>query len=107
MPKYLVKAHYTPEGMAGLLKEGGSVRRAVVAKGAKELGGSVESMYFAFGADDVLIVVDLPDNAAVAKLSMTASSTGRVHSSVVPLFTVEEIDEIAAAPKPSYTPPGG
>ena len=30
MPKYLIKASYTAEGIKGVLKEGGSSRRSVV-----------------------------------------------------------------------------
>ena len=32
MPKYLVQANYVGEGLKGLLKEGGSSRRAAVEK---------------------------------------------------------------------------
>ena len=31
MPKYLIQANYVSEGIKGLLKEGGSSRRAVAA----------------------------------------------------------------------------
>lgn len=106
MPKYLFKGHYTAEGLAGLLKDGGTARRTIVEKAAADLGGSVESFYFAFGDDDVFVVGDMPDNAAAAKMSMAVGSTGRVHITVVPLLTVDEVDAIASGAKPSYTPPG-
>lgn len=107
MPKYLIKAHYTAEGLAGLLKEGGTARRTVVEKSLADLGGSLESFYYAFGDDDIFAVIDLPDNTTAAKMSMIVGASGRVHTTIVPLLTVEDVDAIAAGGKPSYAPPGG
>ena len=47
MAKYLIQASYVGEGVKGLLKDGGSVRRAAVEKLAKSVGGAVEVFYYA------------------------------------------------------------
>jgi uncharacterized protein with GYD domain len=39
MPKYLVHGNYVGEGIKGLLKEGGSSRRAAIEKLVSSLGG--------------------------------------------------------------------
>ena len=52
MPKYLIKASYTAEGAKGLMKAGGTARRAAVQKMIEGLGGKLEAFYFAYGADD-------------------------------------------------------
>ncbi|HTX67802.1 MAG TPA: GYD domain-containing protein, partial [Thermoleophilia bacterium] len=62
MPKYLIIATYNSEGMKGVLREGGSERRKMIADMAQNLDGELESFYYAFGKDDVYSVVDLPDN---------------------------------------------
>lgn len=49
MAKYLLKASYTPDGTKGLLKEGGSSRKAAVQNAISGLGGKLESFYYAFG----------------------------------------------------------
>ncbi len=54
----MLQATYTVDGLKGLLKDGGSKRRAVVEKAIAGLGGKVEGFYFAFGPTDVVIVVD-------------------------------------------------
>ena len=59
MPKYLIRASYTTEGVKGLLKEGGTKRKAVVDQMVREMGGSLEAFYFAFGDDDVVAIADL------------------------------------------------
>jgi len=43
MPKFMVRASYTAEGAQGLLKEGGTGRRAAVQKVVEGLGGKVEA----------------------------------------------------------------
>ena len=105
MPKYLVQANYVGEGIKGLLKEGGSSRQAAVEKLAGSLGGSVESMYYAFGETDVFIIVDVPDNATMAAVALLASASGAVTVKTTVLMTSEEIDE-AAKKTPVYRPPG-
>lgn len=107
MPKYLFKVRYTHEGLSGVMSAGGSARRAAADDVAKNVGGSVEAFYFAFGDDDAFVIADLPDNAAAARLAMTVSASGKVALTTVPLLTVDEVDTIASAPKFAYTPPGG
>jgi uncharacterized protein with GYD domain len=106
MPKYLVQASYSVEGVRGILKEGGSSRRAVLEKLAEQQGGRLEAFYFAFGEDDVYAIVELPDQVTVAALSLTVASTGAVRLKTVVLLDPEEIDQ-AAQKSVSYRPPGG
>ncbi len=105
MPKYLVQANYKAEGIKGLLKEGGSSRRASVEKSIQSIGGKVEAFYFAFGDADVFVIVDLPDNAAAAALALTISSSGMVTCKTTVLMTPDEVDA-AAKKTPNYRPPG-
>jgi uncharacterized protein with GYD domain len=107
MAKYLLKVRYTGEGLQGVMRDGGSARRAAAQDLAKNVGGSVESFHFAFGEDDAYLICDLPDNKAAATVAMTVTASGRVEITTVPLLTVEEVDAIAAADTLAYTPPGG
>jgi uncharacterized protein with GYD domain len=105
MPKFLIKASYNPDGVRGLIKEGGSKRRAVVQKLIEGLGGKLEAFYYAYGADDAVIIADLPDATSGVALSLTVNATGAVRLETIPLITPEEID---AASKKSidYKAPG-
>ena len=106
MPKYLFAVSYTAEGAKGLLKEGGSSRRAMVDKMVADAGGSVECMYYAFGETDAYLIAELPDVVSVTAMSLTVSSSGAVVVKTVPLISVEEVDE-AARKSVDYQPPGG
>jgi uncharacterized protein with GYD domain len=105
MPKYLIQGRYTPDGVKGLAKDKASGRKAAVQAAMKTLKGKVESFYFALGADDVVVIVDAPDNIAVAALSLSVGSTGLVNISTTPLLTVDEVDQALALPS-RYRAPG-
>jgi uncharacterized protein with GYD domain len=105
MPKYLVQASYTADGLKGVLEKGGSSRRDVVESMASEQGGSLESFYFAFGDADVYAIIDMPDNATTASVAMTVSASGAAAAKTVVLLSPEEIDE-AAQKSVHYAPPG-
>lgn len=105
MPRYLIIANYTPEGLQGLLQEGGTGRRAAVEKLAESLGGKLESFDYAFGGDDAFVICDLPDNEAAAAVGLTTSASGKVSVRTIPLLSPEDIDA-AVKRAPEYRPPG-
>lgn len=105
MPKYLLQVNYTVEGAKGVLKDGGTARREVVEKLVKGLGGKVESFYFCFGKYDVVVIVDAPDNIAIAAASMTVGASGAAEVQTTTLLTAEEVDQIGKRTV-NYTPPG-
>lgn len=105
MPKYLLKASYTLEGVKGVLEKGGSARREAVDQAVAGAGGSVEAFYFALGEDDAIVIVDLPDAGAATSLSLAVNAAGGATLTTVPLFTAEDMDE-AAKRSVDYRPPG-
>jgi uncharacterized protein with GYD domain len=105
MPKYLMQASYTAEGLKGLAKDTASGRREAVKAAVKSVKGKVESMYFAFGSDDVVLIVDVPDNATAAAIALSTAATGLVTIRTTPLLTVDEVDQ-ALAMRSKYRAPG-
>ena len=70
-----------------------------------KLGGSVETFDFAFGADDVFCVVNLPDNVTAAAIGLAVGASGLVAVRTIVLLTPEEIDA-AAQKHADYHGPG-
>lgn len=105
MPKYLIVGSYTAEGAKGLLKDGGSKRRQVAEAALKSVGGKIEQFYFAFGEQDLYVIVDAPDNLSVAAASLAISAGGGFQSKTVVLLTAEDIDQ-ATKKTMIYQPPG-
>lgn len=105
MAKFLTKASYTAEGAKGLMKDGGSGRKAAVEKAIGGLGGKVESFYFALGETDAYVVVEVPDAVTAVAVSLAVNASGAVRSTMTPLLSIEEMD--AACKKTvSYRAPG-
>lgn len=105
MTKYLFQANYVGQGIAGLMQEGGSQRREALARAVESLGGSLESIYYAFGETNVLGVLDIPDQASALALSFMMNSTGTVDGHLTPLMTPEDVDA-AVGKIPAYRAPG-
>jgi uncharacterized protein with GYD domain len=105
MPKYLFEARYSPEGAIGLAKEGGTGRRDAVKKHLEDVGGRLESMYFALGEIDCFVIVDLPDNVSAAALSLAVNESGLIASKAIVLLTPEEMDK-AGRKKVHFRAPG-
>jgi uncharacterized protein with GYD domain len=105
MAKYMLKATYTLDGAKGLVKDGGSARRAAVQKTVEGLGGSLECFYFTFGEPDAFAIVDVPEMVNIAAVSLAVNASGGAHVSTAVLLTPEQIDD-AAKKSVTYRPPG-
>jgi uncharacterized protein with GYD domain len=106
MPKYMWQSSYTPEGLKGVLKEGGTGRRAATQALIEGLGGRLEALYFAFGSDDVIVIADLPDQRTAAAIGLAVNADAHIHAKTVVLLTPEELDD-AAKMTVEYRPPVG
>jgi uncharacterized protein with GYD domain len=105
MAKFLIKANYIGEGVKGLLKDGGTSRRAAVDKLLESVGGKVESFYYAFGDTDAYVIMDVPDNVTAAAVALTVGASGAVNLNTTVLMTPEEVDQ-ATKKSPAYRAPG-
>lgn len=105
MPKFLIQLSYTADGAKGLLKAGGSARRKAAADVLAQFNGKLEAFYFAFGADDAALIVEVPDQETMAAIALTVSATGTIRTRATVLLTPEQIDE-AAKKHVSFKAPG-
>jgi uncharacterized protein with GYD domain len=105
MAKYLFQARYTSEGAKGLVKDGGTGRRAAIEKAAAGVGGKLEAFYYAFGDVDAYVICDLPDATTATALALTVNQSGKASVTTTVLMTCEEVDR-AAKKAVEYRPPG-
>lgn len=105
MARYLWEVSYTPEGMKGVLKEGGTNRRATVEKLASNMGGRIESFDFAFGDNDAYIIAEFPSDVDAAAVAITVGAAGAASIKTITLLTPEQIDE-ATQKTVEYRAPG-
>jgi uncharacterized protein with GYD domain len=105
MPKYLISANYTAQGMEGVRAAGAKSRVDAVSTMLESMGGQLESFYFAFGDTDVFAIADVPDDEAAAAVAIAINATGAVSTRTTKLLTVEQVDE-ALRRTVDYRPPG-
>ena len=105
MPKYLIEASYTTEGVKGVQSGGGSARREAVTAALESVGGSLEGFYFGFGDADAYVIADLPDNQSAAAVALSVNSAGGAVVKTTVLLTPEEVDA-AAQTSVGYRAPG-
>lgn len=105
MAKFLIQGSYTADGAKGLIKEGGTGRQAAIQKALEGLGGKLDSFYYTFGANDVIVICDVPDANTGLALSLAVNASGAVRISTTPLLTVQDVDA-ACKTAVSYRPAG-
>jgi uncharacterized protein with GYD domain len=105
MAHFLFSANYSQAGLAGVMKNGAASRIKALEASASSLGGKLEAMYWSFGKYDVILIVELPDNAAAAALSTTVATTGAANIVTTVLLTAEDVDK-ARSMHPAYQAPG-
>ncbi len=105
MAKFLFEARYTAEGAKGVAREGGTGRRAAIAKMTEAVGGKLEAFYYAFGEVDAYVIVDLPDSVTAAAVALAVNQGGGATVKTVVLLSPEDMDK-AGKKAVEYRPPG-
>jgi uncharacterized protein with GYD domain len=105
MPNYMFRASYSQAGLQGVMKEGAAARTEVVQKLCQSLGGRLVTNYWAFGSDDFIAIVELPDDIAAASAAMTVGASGVGSVTTTVLLTAAQVDE-ARGRRATYRAPG-
>ena len=108
MARYLVQASYNRQGISALVNNPQD-RAAVIRQLVEGIGGRLETFDYAFGDYDVVTIVELPDNATMAALSMAVGAGGAVRDfkTTVLLSMSEAVEAMRKANSLEYRPPGG
>ena len=95
MPTYISLVNYTDQGIRNVKD---SPKRLDAAKKLlKTLGGEVKDFYLAMGTYDLIIVVEAPNDEAMAKFALALASTGNVRTTTLKAFPEAEYRRIIAA----------
>jgi uncharacterized protein with GYD domain len=88
MGTYVFMATWTAQGVANI--DGSPSRVDGARKLAKSLGGKMGDFYMTMGAYDMLAVVTMPDDAAMAKFALKLAAGGNVRTTTMKAFTEKE-----------------
>ena len=106
MFKYLLSGNYTVEGTKGLIKDGGSSRKAAIEKMAAAVDGTLDFLYYGAGSPHYYCIFNVPNKLAASAIGAAIVGAGWVTiTECVELLTPAEMDE-AVKKVPAYRAPG-
>lgn len=107
MAKYMVLFTFKGETLQAFMKKP-SNRATVVGEAAQSVGGRLEAYYWMLGQYDGFAILDLPDSAAAARLSLSiASSAAFTHLETHELFSSDDVlDLMRGSQAVEYSAPG-
>ena len=108
MARYMIQASYSTRGIADLVSNPQD-RAAAVRPLVERLGGKLESFDFSFGDFDAVVILEVPNNVAMASIAMAVGASGAIASlKTTVLVSMEEaVEAMRQAGGAGYRPPGG
>lgn len=108
MPRYMVTAKLTNEGLAGSIADGWKQREATSRAAWESVGATMEAYYLAAATDpwDVVTIVSAPNTDAVYALAAAVVASGAASSGTcIELRTADEADAVLSR-QAAYRRPG-
>jgi uncharacterized protein with GYD domain len=81
MPHYMYQAAYTGESWAAQLKNPQNRVETVGRQACEAVGGKMVGGWYCFGDYDIVLVVDVPDNASMSAIALAIAAGGAVKAS--------------------------
>ena len=95
MATYVMLGKYTQQGIQTVKDY--SKRRAAASELAKSLGGELKQVYLTMGQYDLVVVVEAPDDEAVAKLALQVGILGNLSTQTLRAFSEAETEKLISA----------
>lgn len=92
MPTYIVLANWTEKGFQELKES--PQRLDEFKELCAQMGGRLVAFYMTMGPYDMAIIVEAPDDAALARLALMGGKQGAIHTLTLKAFTEDKYVEI-------------
>lgn len=110
MPMYMFQARYTAAALKSMV-DNPQDREAAARPLVEAVGGNLHHLFFCFGAEDVVALIEAPDDTAMAACALAVGASGSFSGgATTKLMTAgEAMEAMTAANKAStiYKPPTG
>ena len=88
MPTYIMLSTLTPEGIQTVRNNPQRIRE--VNKEVEQLGAEVKAQWATLGSFDFVNVIEAPDTATVARVSVALGARGSTKIQTLPALTIDE-----------------
>ncbi len=92
MPTYIALLSWTQKGIENVKESPSRLDQAKEA--LKAVGGEFKAFYLTIGGYDMVIVCEVPDDAAIAKFVLAVGAQGSARSETLRAFSEEEYRDI-------------
>jgi uncharacterized protein with GYD domain len=92
MPTYIAMLKWTQQGLQNVRQS--PSRLDTARKGLEAAGVKLKDFYMVMGQHDMVLVVEAPDDASVAKAILATAASGAVSSETCRAFTEAEYRQI-------------
>jgi uncharacterized protein with GYD domain len=92
MPTYISMLHYTQQGISAIKN---APARIDAAKDAyRKAGGELKSIYLTLGQYDLVVIAEMPNDEAVARMALALGAQGNIRSETMRAFTETEFKKV-------------
>jgi len=92
MPTYISMLQYTQQGISNIKN---APARIDAAKDAyRKAGGELKSIYLTLGRYDLVAIVEMPNDEAVARMALALGAQGNIRSETMRAFTETEFRKV-------------
>ena len=103
MPYYLFQASYTPTALKAMV-DNPQDREAAARPLIEAIGGKLHQLFFSFGKDDIVALIEAPDDASMAAGALAIGASGAFSGgSTTKLMTSAEATAAMATAKAAST----
>ena len=95
MPTYISLIQYTQQGLQKIKESPARLDHAK--KGYEAAGGKIKDFYLVMGEYDIVVVAELPNDEAAAKLALTLGSAGNIRSRTSRAFNEAEYRKLISS----------
>ena len=95
MATYISLGKWTQQGVQGAAE--GPKRRQAAKEAARLFGGEIKQVYVTMGQYDIVVILEAPDDEAVAKILLKVGSFGNLSTQTFRAFDETETDRLLSS----------
>jgi uncharacterized protein with GYD domain len=95
MPTYISMLRYTQQGIGNI--KSAPARIDAAKEAYKKAGGELKAIYLTMGQYDLVVITELPNDDAVARMALALGAQGNIRTETMRAFTEAEFRKIAGS----------
>ena len=95
MPTYISMLRYTQQGISNV--KNAPARIDAAKEAYRKAGGELKALYLTLGQYDLVVVAEMPNDEAVARMALALGSQGNIRSETMRGFTETEFRKIVGS----------